>query len=57
MLIELDGHNHSRPSSSLAPNAMAIRGFNIQGEFSTTDFPPTLTRSTWKEMELHKLRR
>lgn len=47
MLIELDGHSHCRLSSSLAPNAMAIRGFNIQGEFSTIDFPPTLIHGTW----------
>lgn len=56
MLIELDGHSHGRPNSSLALNANAIHGFNIQGEFSTIDFPPALIHGTWKEMELRKLR-
>lgn len=56
MLIELDGRSHSRPSSSLVPNAMAIHGFNLQGEFSTIDFPSALIHGTWEEMELRKLR-
>lgn len=39
MIIKLD--SPSKPNSSLALNATAVQGFNIQGAFSAVDFPST----------------